>query len=223
MLAKHLAFLVFFLLAVSTAALAQKADVAFVVGGSFVSDSKVVFAVPCLVPPCPATPTFLNNVKTDHHVFLEGTLGFQLLNAKVASLHLEVPIAGIPSQTVRVITSTPVSAVLDHIDTTFVTPSLRLKLLPGAGISPFVSVGGGWAHYSLAHGSNSKGAVQYGGGIDFKVFPHLGLRGEVRDFVTGDPNFSLAGVIAPGLTGSGSESGLHRHNILAGGGVVFAF
>lgn len=223
MLAKRFALLFFLLLSVSTAALAQKADVAFVVGGSFVSDSKVVFAIPCLVPPCPATPTFLNNVKTDHHVFLEGVPAFQLLNAKVASLHVEVPIAGIPSQTTRVITSTPPSAVLDHIDTTFVTPSLRLKLLPGAGLSPFVSVGGGWAHYSLTHGSNSKGAVQYGGGIDFKVFPHLAIRGEVRDFVTGDPNFSLAGVIAGSLTGSSTESGLHRHNVLAGGGVVFAF
>jgi hypothetical protein len=223
MLAKRFVLLLIFLLSVSTAALSQKADVAFVVGGSFVSDSKVLFAVPCLLPPCPASPTFLNNVKTDHHVFLEGTPAFQLLNAKVASLHIEVPIAGIPSQTTRVITSTPPSVVLDHIDTTFVTPSLRLKLLPGAGLSPFVSVGGGWAHYSLTHGSNSKGAVQYGGGIDFKVFPHLAIRGEVRDFVTGDPNFSLAGVIAGSLTGSSTESGLHRHNVLAGGGVVFAF
>ena len=158
MLAKHLFFSFLFGILVSTAAVAQKADVAFVLGGSFVSDSNVVFAIPCLAPPCPATPTFLNNVQSDHHVFLEGALAFQLLNAKIASLHLELPIAGIPSQTLRITTTSP-STVLGHISTTFVTPSLRAKLLPGAGVSPFVSVGGGWAHYSLTHGSNSKGAV----------------------------------------------------------------
>jgi len=222
MLAKRLAVPILLAILVSSAALAQKADVAFVAGGSFVSDSNVLFGVPCLLPPCPASPTFLNNVQTDHHAFLEGALAFQLLNARVASLHLDVPIAGIPSQTLRITTTSP-STALNHMSTVFVTPSLKVKLLPASGLSPFVTAGGGWAHFALTHGSNSKAAVQYGGGIDFKVGPHLGLRGEVRDFVTGDPNFSLAGVITGGLTGSSTHSGLHRHNILAGGGVVLAF
>ena len=39
----------------STAAVAQKADAAFVVGGSFVSDSTVTFGIPCLIPAVPAT------------------------------------------------------------------------------------------------------------------------------------------------------------------------
>jgi hypothetical protein len=164
----------------------------------------------------------VNNVQTDHHAFLEGALAFQLLNAKAASLHLDLPIAGIPSQTLRITTTSP-ATVLSHMSATFITPSLKVKVFPGAPLSPFITAGGGWAHYSLTHGSNSKGAVQYGGGLDFKLAPHLGLRGEVRDFVTGDPNFNLAGVITGGLTASSTHSGLHRHNILAGGGVVFAF
>jgi hypothetical protein len=224
MLTKRLTFALLFMLAVSTVALAQKADVAFVVGGSFVSDSNVVFAVPCLVPPCPATPTFLNNVKTDHHVFLEGALAVQLLNARIASLHVELPVAGIPSQTLRISTATSPSTFFDHMSTTFVTPGLKLKLLPGSPISPFVMAGGGWAHFSLTHGTTNKGAVQYGGGIDLKTgIPHLGFRGEVRDFVTGDPNFGLATVIAGGLSGKSIDTGLHRHNILAGGGIVLRF
>ena len=38
-------------------------------------------------------------IKTDHHIFLEGALGVRLLNAQVVSLHVEVPVAGISSQT----------------------------------------------------------------------------------------------------------------------------
>lgn len=201
----------------STCALAQKADAAFVVGGSFVSDAKQVFAVPCFTPGCPASSTFLN-VKTDHHVFLEGAVGVRLADAKLVSLHVELPVAGIPSQKLT-LASTP-SGVIDHLSTVFVTPALRLKVLPIAPISPWVSVGGGWARYSLDSGATTnKGAVQYGGGLDFKTgLPLLGFRAEVRDFVTGDPNFGVINL----LSGKG-QSGLHHHNILAGGGLVLRF
>lgn len=223
MLTKRFAFLLSLLVSIfSTGALAQKADVAFVIGASFVSDSTATFAVPCLLPPCPASPTFISTVQTGHQVFLEGTLGFQLLNAKVASLHLEVPVAGIPSQTLHL--STAPSAVFAHMSSTYVTPGFRLKLLPGAPISPFVSLGGGWARYSLGSGATNKGALAYGGGLDFKTgIPFLGFRGEVRDFVTGDPNFGFANAITGGFKGSSNQSGLHRHNILAGGGIVLRF
>ena len=206
------------ILCASVYAFGQKADAAFVVGGSFVSDSKLVFAVPCLVPPCPASPTFLDNVKTDHHIFLEGAFAVRLADAKLASLHLEVPVAGIPSQKLT-FASTP-STVFDHLSTVFITPGLRLKILPGAPISPWASFGGGWARYSTDSGvKTNKGAIQYGGGLDFKTgWPLVGFRAEVRDFVTGDPNFGIISL----LTGTG-EKGLHRHNILAGGGIVLHF
>ncbi len=227
MLAKRLVIVLLLLVPFfSTAAFAQRADAAFVVGASFVSDSTVTFAVPCLLPPCPVSPAFISTVQTDHQVFLEGTLGLQLLNAKVAALYLEVPIAGIPSQTLRpqiVSISTSPSTVFAHMSSTYVTPGFRLKVLPGAPIAPFVALGGGWAHYSLPNGATNKGALEYGGGLDFKTgIPFLGFRGEVRDFVSGDPNFSLAGPIG-GLSASSTQSGLHRHNILAGGGVVLRF
>src|ERR1041385_1900061 len=74
------------LLCVSSFAVAQKADVAFVVGGSFVSDTNgTVLTVP-------------TTIHTDHHIFLEGALGVRLLNAHLVSLHVELPVAGIPSQ-----------------------------------------------------------------------------------------------------------------------------
>jgi hypothetical protein len=35
--------------------------------------------------------------------------------------------------------------------------------------------------------------------------------------VTGDPNFGIVNVV------TGNDSGLHHHNILAGGGIVLRF
>jgi hypothetical protein len=205
---KRFSILAAVLFAASTA-IAQKADVAFVVGGSFVSDSQQTFST---------GPGSFNSLKTDHHIFLEGVPAIRLANAHVASLHLEVPIAGIPSQ--KVTLATAPTTLIDHINTVFVTPSLRLKLLPIAPISPWVSFGGGWARYSLDSGTRTnKGAVQYGGGLDFKSgFPVLGFRAEARDFVTGDPNFGLGSV----LTGN-TKGGLHHHNVLLGGGLVLRF
>jgi hypothetical protein len=218
MIIRRFTVLLLLSLLASSCSLAQKADASFVVGGSFVSDSKVTFGVPCLLPPCPATPLFVNNVQTDHHVFLEGTPAFRLLDGKIVSLHLEVPFAGIPSQSLRL--SSLSTVVFTHMSSLYITPSFRVKLLPGSAISPWGSIGGGWAHYSVDPNlTTNKGALQYGGGLDFKTgIPHLGIRGEVRDFVTGNPNFGIISVFS-----QTTQSGLHRHNILAGGGVVLNF
>src|SRR5512142_936155 len=66
--------ILFVILCASTFAMAQKADAAFVVGGSFVSDTTEIVALP---------PGFSGGttIKTDHHIFLEGALGVRLLNA----------------------------------------------------------------------------------------------------------------------------------------------
>src|ERR1051326_3252083 len=189
----------------ASAAVAQKADAAFVIGGSFVFDTTGTL----LLPPLSTT-----TVKTDHHIFLEGALGIRLLNAHLVSLHAELPVAGIPSQA---LTIQGVPGALDHLGVLFVTPGLRVKFAPFAPISPWLSIGGGWAHYSLndLNSSDTKGALQYGGGLDFKTgLPLLGFRAEVRDFVTGIPTFGFD---------FATESGLHHHNILAGGGLVLRF
>jgi|SRR6185312_158692 len=203
---KRFSILIAFLCA-STFALAQKADAAFVVGGSFVSDTKESFG----------SPTPFDTIKTDHHLFLEGALGVRLLNAHVASLSLDVPFAGIPSQKIT-FASTP-GTVIGNLSTLFITPGLRLKLLPISPISPWVTVGGGWARYSQNGFNTNKAAIEYGGGLDFKSgLPLLGFRAEVRDFVTEDfLNGSVGSAIAT------NSSGLHHHNILAGGGIVLRF
>jgi len=213
MVRRYVIFLAGLVLLCSACGVAQKADAAFIVGGSFVSDSNVRVAVLCIVAPC---PTFPSTLKTDNHVFLEGALGLRILDAKAVSLHLELPIAGIPSQKLHL---SPGAIIGPNLSTLFFTPSLKVKVLPASPLAPFFSVGGGLAHFSFDQGSSSKGALQYGGGIDFKTgIPHFGLRAEARDFVSRDPNFPS--FFLGGVSGQG---GLHRHNVLAGGGVVLNF
>jgi len=206
---KRFAVLFLFLMPAFWGALAQKADVGLVVGGSFTSDTKgsgCPANLPCILGQ-PLTET----IRTGHQFFFQGEAAYRLSDFKTASLYIELPVAVIPSQRV---TESFFCCTLAHLTTTFVTPSFRVKLLPKAPVSPFVSVGGGWARYSISQRLENKGALQYGGGADVKTpFPHLAFRLEVRDFLTGDPGF----------TGLGGQSGLHHHNILPGGGVVFTF
>ena len=183
---------------VSTAAVAQKADVAFVAGGSFISDTSGTLTVP-------EFPFFNPRFTTDHHIFLEGTFSARLLNAHavafISSAQLSVQPSTLPGAPIP----------LDHIRSLFVTPGLKVKLLPGASISPWASVGGGWARYSLQASdvAESKAAFAFGGGIDFKTgLPLLDIRAEVRDFLTGSPDFGFPSSI---FTINGN---FNHHNVL---------
>jgi len=204
--------ILFVILCASRFAMAQKADAAFVVGESFVNNSRVTFL---------STPTIVNTVKTNNHIFYEGALAVRLADAKLVSLHLELPVAGIHSNNQRIAITAPLGNTTITLDTSalFITPALRLKFVPVAPISPWLSVGGGWARFSQDLGpTTNKGAIEYGGGLDFKTgLPILGFRAEVRDFVTGDPNFGFANIV------TGDNGGLRRHNLLVGGGIVLRF
>jgi hypothetical protein len=139
---------------------------------------------------------------------VEGTYAHRLANFRVASLHLELPVLFAPSRSTGLIT-TP-----SDFSSFFVTPSLKLKLLPSSGISPFVSVGGGLARFKEDSFSSNKGAVQYGGGVDFKTrLPLLGFRFEVRDFMTS----------RPGIPAFSTITSDHLHNLFVGGGITLHF
>lgn len=206
-------FIFFVMLCASTFVMAQKADVAFVAGESLVNDFKVSFT---------GTPTVTETIKTNSHLFLEGAFAVRLANARLGSLHLEVPVVGIPANG-HVLTTIPtvnnVTRTTVNTSAVFVTPPLRLKILPSAPISPWASIGGGWARFSsdLAPTTNT-GALEFGGGLDLKTgLPLIGLRAEVRDFVTGDPDFGFVNVL------SQTRGALHRHNVMIGGGIVCRF
>jgi Outer membrane protein beta-barrel domain len=104
----------------------------------------------------------------------------------------------------------------------FVTPSARLNLFPDTAVSPWVSVGAGFAHFSenkdlLYYGPNpgsssTSAAIQGGFGLDVRVLHQFSIRLDVRDFWSGTPNLPLA------------DTGKSRqHNFFVGGGVVWHF
>jgi len=222
-MAKQVLVLVVLLCVASLSALGQKAEAAFVVGASFTSDSNIRVTCPGTLPCSIILPVEgFGTIHPDHRIFLEGAVGVRLVDAKLASLHLELPVVGIPSQplTLRVL-SVLSTTPFDHLSSVYVTPAIKVKLFPAASFSPWGSIGGGVAHFSSDSGvTTNKGALEFGGGVDIKTgIPLLGFRAEVRDFLTGDPR--IPGIAA--LSGITTESGLHRHNLLVGGGVVLRF
>jgi hypothetical protein len=108
----------------------------------------------------------------------------------------------------------------------FVTPGLRLNLFPVTAVSPWVSIGGGFARFSenkdlLYYGANPGGSTTSGvleGGLGLDVNPfrgrfrRFGFRLDARDFWSGEPDFPLA---PTGKT--------RQHNYFVGGGVVWHF
>ena len=104
----------------------------------------------------------------------------------------------------------------------FVAPSARVNLFPATAVSPWVSLGAGFAHFSenknlIYYGTNpggstTSGVIQAGFGLDVKLWRRFSIRGQVRDFWSGTPDLPLA------------DTGKTRqHNYFVGGGVIWHF
>lgn len=160
-----------------------------------------------------------NSFSGDNAFAIEGNVGFRLASVPFLALYAEVPVAGTLDATV------PASALtsVGTYSSIFVAPGVRLKLAPGAPISPYIATGGGLAHFNRsasqtptgASSTVNKGVWDIGGGLDMKVAPILGLRLEVRDFYSGSPELRLSQV-----TGTFNE---RQHNIVGTVGVVLRF
>jgi hypothetical protein len=108
----------------------------------------------------------------------------------------------------------------------FVSPAARLNFFPLTKVSPWLSFGGGFAHFSenrsLIYGganpavSTTSGVVEGGLGVDVRPFRgrvrRLGVRGEVRDFWSGTPDLPLA-----------DTAKTRQHNYFLGGGATWNF
>lgn len=104
----------------------------------------------------------------------------------------------------------------------FITPAARVNFFPTTAVSPWVSFGVGFAHYSessqLLYGGTNPGknttsaAIEGGLGLDIKVTTRLSMRGGVRDFWAGEPDYPLA---PTGKT--------RQHNYYVFGGVFYRF
>jgi hypothetical protein len=155
--------------------------------------------------------------QTSADISLGVNYGRRFLDAEVAELYGEIESVALPNRGLTAATAT----VPQNYASLYVAPGLRLKVLPSARLSPWFAVGGGYALYEqsakLSNGQNttnkflSRGVFDFGGGLDYKVFRFLGLRGEVRDFLSGNPNLNVA------------LSSSTQHNVVASGGINVRF
>jgi Outer membrane protein beta-barrel domain len=199
---QKLFFLSTLVLGLGLSAFAQKNELAFVAGAK--------------ITPTVGTVAAGNQTSFSTGFGFEASYAAQLAHVPAVALHLELPFVGAPTTN---ITSTNLLAVKSY-NSFFFTPALRLKLLPGSPVSPWISGGYGLAHFSPGNttlsgsttttSSTNTGAAEAGAGLDFHppLMP-LALRMEVRDFYSGKPNLNAA--INP------------RNHFMVGGGVVFRF
>ncbi|HKB11026.1 MAG TPA: hypothetical protein VKD69_10240 [Vicinamibacterales bacterium] len=113
-------------------------------------------------------------------------------------LAIEIPFLATNSLSIK----TPGASLPREYAVLSLTPGIRVMFAPRRTVSLFVVAGGGFAAYDesklRADGSpnadaqsNSTGAVAFGAGLDVRSGSWLGLRGEVRDVVTGARRFSI--------------------------------
>jgi opacity protein-like surface antigen len=141
----------------------------------------------------------------------------RFLDARLAALYFEVPLAGTPRTKIK--TTNALSP--DSYSSIFVTPGIKLKLLPGRRYSPFATFGVGFAHFRESdttisnqplNGDTKTDAVfAFGFGLDVKVRSILSIRGEVRDFYSDLPPLNVRAL---------SD---RQHNALISAGIVLRF
>jgi hypothetical protein len=153
-----------------------------------------------------------NNLSFDPSVGYQLNYARRFFSVPGASLYVEVPfLAGFNNQ--RTLTSLFTG---QNYNSLYVTPGIKLKLLPAFPLSPYLAAGIGVAHFSASHSGASENdfAVDIGGGLDLKIFPHVSLRGEIRDFITDTPGLNLG--LLQDFTGK-------TNNVVASGGLVLRF
>lgn len=219
-----------FLLLAAGWSLAQSNEVSFSVGGLRSSDQRSTTSLAITCPTTDPTCNVLGLLVPGAAKFsLQGMYARRLRALGPVTVFAEMPLMVVPShmEQTRVVSPAQLLAVgaqgsTFHSSSLFFTPSVRLKFLGSAPVSPFVSVGGGLAHFSatddssgVADTTRNTGALQFGGGLDLRVpLSALALRMEARDFWSGlrqNP---------PALT---QQSPSHLHNLYFGGGAVVRF
>lgn len=142
----------------------------------------------------------------------------RLVDAKIAALYFEMPLAGTPRTKLK--TDNALSP--RSYSSIFFTPGLKLKLLPGRKYSPFAVMGGGFAHFresdttidnqaNANQTSKTDAVFDFGFGLDVKVRSILSIRGEVRDFYSDLPPLNVRALRD------------RQHNALISGGIVLRF
>lgn len=194
---------------VSSPATAQdeKNQLSGIVGRTFISDQGIKGA------------TFSNPfVRFGNGFTFEVNYSRYLITSPVFALSGEVPVVFNLDEDV----GSGANVVPSDYRSYFITPAARANLFPATAVSPWVSFGGGFGHFSetssLIFGgtnpgkSKTTGVLQAGFGLDVRIWHRISIRGEVRDFWSGEPDFPLA---PTGKT--------RQHNIFVGAGAIWHF
>jgi opacity protein-like surface antigen len=191
-------------------AAAQKNELSGIIGRTFISNQGIQGA-----PPFDPDLRFGNGLTFEVN-YARRVMG---MGGGLLSLALEVPFVVNPDEDLHA--ALP-NRIPQQYASYFVTPAARLNVFSGQGVSPWVSVGGGFGHFAesstLLFGGNNTGKTgtntgifQVGAGLDVKISERFSLRGEGRDFWSGVPQLNVN-------TGKSRQ-----HNIFAGGGIVWHF
>ena len=186
---------------------AQRNELSGLVGRTFISDQGIKGALS-------SDP----QLRFGNGLTFEVNYARRILDGGFWSLNLEVPFVLNPDEDLHAVQN----VVPKQYFSLFVTPAARLNVFPDSGLSPWISFGGGFGHFSESSdlvfggpnpgntGTNT-GVLQAGVGLDVKIVRGFSLRGEARDFWSGVPQLNV-------------DSGKSRqHNIFVGGGVVWHF
>jgi hypothetical protein len=185
---------------------AQQNELAGLVGRTFISDQGIKGA-----------PSFDQALRFGNGLSFEVDYARRLMGGDVLSLAGEVPFIINPDEDLHAAVQIP-----EQYRSFFVTPAARLKIFPNQVVSPWLSLGGGFGHFSVSSTPNfgagtgnaksgTTGVLQTGIGLDVKILGRFSLRGEFRDFWSGVPQLNV-------------DTGKTRqHNLFVAGGLVWHF
>ncbi len=198
--------------------LAQNNELSLSVGGVFATSQT---ATTTLFLPCPVTLPHCNVFTTDFTnspgVAFMGNFSRRITAFGPATFYAEAPVVGGPDRDTTAFGKGTFlgNSLTFSSSSLFFTPSAKVRFLYSSRLSPFATVGGGLAHLVFSGSDRNTGALQFGGGLDFKSpIPHLGFRTEMRDFYS-------AGIFRS--NGPTHVSPSHQHVLFVGGGAVFKF
>lgn len=209
MSAKCLAVLVVPLIVLVSTARAQGNELSITAGKAFVSTQTIQN------PPEGDPNPHIHFGKPASLAFNYGRL---LTTRKIFALYAELPVAIYP----RMGLNTFANQIPKDIGALFMTPSLRLSIFSGQGITPWVSAGGGYGRFRESpdlvwFGKNpgptgtNTGVFQFGAGLDVWPWRLWGARFEARDFYSGTPDLNV------------NTGRSRQHNYYVGLGVVHRF
>jgi hypothetical protein len=186
---------------------AQKNEVSGILGRTFIADQGIQGA-----------PSYDPNLRFGKGLTFEINYARRFIGTNLWSVAAEVPFVVNVDEDLHAAQN----LIPQSFSSYFVTPAARVNLFPVTAVSPWVSFGGGFGHFSegskLVFGGvnpgktgTTTGVLQAGVGLDVKLTRRFTVRGEARDFWSGVPELNVT-------TGKSRQ-----HNIFVGGGIVFHF